>query len=300
MNRATLNGAAMIVAAMTVIGMADTLIPRLSQDGGLWQFHLLRSLMALPLLAAAVWWMGWRWRPVRPGMVALRTLCGASSMLIYFGCLGFLPIAQVGAGLFTSPIFVLLFSGLLFGRPISRRQVAAVILGFAGVLVMLRPDPSNLSALIFLPVLAGAIYGLSAVITREWCRDEPAALLLGCFFAALGLAGAVMLAVLAVWPVADPDFATRGWEAPTPVFLGITALEATVSVVGVGMMIRAYQLGETATLAVFEYSFLVAAVAFAWAVLGVPVTVADLAGIAMIIGSGAALARPGRRAVAAE
>ncbi len=110
-------------------------------------------------------------------------------MLIYFGALAFMPIAQVAAGLFTAPIFVLLFSAVLFGQRIGPRRLTAVGLGFLGILVMLRPDPTDLQFATFVPVAAGAFYGLSNLLTREWCADEPVGALLLAFFLALGVAG---------------------------------------------------------------------------------------------------------------
>ena len=62
-----------------------------------------------------------------------------------FGAVAVLPIAQVGAGLFTAPIFVLIFSALFFGLPIGKWRIIAVGLGFAGVLLLLRPDAGAFS-----------------------------------------------------------------------------------------------------------------------------------------------------------
>ena len=58
---------------------------------------------------------------------------------------------------------------------------------------MLRPDPANLSLVTLMPVAAGALYGLSNLLTREWCADEPVGALLAGFFGAMGLAGAAAL-----------------------------------------------------------------------------------------------------------
>ena len=54
---------------------------------------------------------------------------------------------------------------------------------------MLRPDPANLSLVTLMPVAAGALYGLSNLLTREWCADEPVGALLAGFFGGDGLAG---------------------------------------------------------------------------------------------------------------
>lgn len=289
-------GAALIVGGMVVLGFTDNFVRVIAADAGIWQFHALRSAMALPLLGFAARVFGLGLWPKRPGRVALRCAVQALAMLLYFAALPVMPIAQVGAALFTAPIWVLVFSVLLFSQPIGPRRLAAVALGFAGVLVMLRPDPANLSAMTLMPLAAGALYGLSNLLTREWCAEEPVAALVGGFFAALGLAGAAALAFVAVvpppetWRAAAP-FLTDGWRAPTGGLLFWTFVQAAGSLVAVGMIARGYQRGETSYLAVFEYSFLLAASAWAWLLFGDRLQPVDVIGIVMIIASGLLIAR---------
>ena len=210
----------MIVAGMAVIGFTDNFVRVIAEDAGLWQFHLLRSAMALPLLAAAASGVGMALRPRRllGGGGALGVQ--AVAMLLYFGSLPMMPIAQVGAALFTAPIWVLMFAAALFGRPIGPRRMLAVGLGFLGVLVMLRPDPANLSLVTLMPVAAGALYGLSNLLTREWCADEPVGAMLAGFFGAMGVAGALALALLALapppaaWVEAAPFLTAGGRRRP--------------------------------------------------------------------------------------
>ena len=96
--------------------------------------------MALVLLALLAVPMGLRLRPRRFGAVFARSAIHGAAMLIYFGALAFLPVAQVAAGLFTAPIFVLLIQRFAYGQPISGAQVLAVAVGFAGVVMVLGPE----------------------------------------------------------------------------------------------------------------------------------------------------------------
>lgn len=288
-------GAGMIVGGMALIGFTDNFVRVIAEDAGLWQFHAVRSAMALPLLIGAAWALGLRLTPRRWWAVGARCGVQTLAMLLYFGALPVMPIAQVGAALFTAPIFVLLFSAALFGHPIGPRRLAAVGLGFAGVLVMLRPDPANLTALTLMPVAAGALYGLSNLLTREWCAEEPVGALLAGFFGAMGLAGVLALGVIAAapppetWAAAVP-FLTDGWRAPTGGFLFWTFVQAAGSLAAVALIVRGYQSGETSTLAVFEYSFLLSAGFWAWALFGEGLQPVDFLGMAMIVASGAVIA----------
>jgi drug/metabolite transporter (DMT)-like permease len=290
----TLRGAALIVAGMVVIGFADNFVRVIAGEISVWQFHFLRTAMVLPLLALAAG-RGLPLRPVRPGRVAVRSAVQAASMLLYFGALGFMPIAQVGAGLFTAPLFVLLFAAALFGRPIGPRRLVAVAVGFAGALIMLRPDPANLSLLTLMPVASGALYAMANLLTREWCADEPVGALVGGFFLAIGLAGAAGCALLTLAPLpagalAAAPFLTWPWAAPSGDVWFWIVVQAAGSLLAVGMITRGYQTAETSYVTVFEYSFLVTASGWAWAIWGETLDAASLLGVAMIVASGTIIA----------
>jgi drug/metabolite transporter (DMT)-like permease len=164
---------------------------------------------------------------------------------------------------------------------------------------MLRPDPANLSLVTLMPVAAGALYGLSNLLTREWCADEPVGALLASFFGALGLASALALGLIAAAPptaawVEAAPFLTAGWVPPTGRFLLWTFVQAAGSLLAVGIVARGYQSGETSLLTVFEYAFLASASFWAWVLWGERLDAASGAGIALIIASGAVIAGAAR------
>ncbi|MDR6266407.1 DMT family transporter [Roseobacter sp. N2S] len=287
----TTKGAAMMVACMAIIGLVDNYVVLIAKEAGLWQFHLCRSALVCGALALMAWGMGWRIKPRRWQGVAIRACCGAVSMAVYFGALAVLPVAQVGAGLFTAPIFVLLFSVLVFRTPIGLWRVLAAVVGFAGVLLMLRPDFTALNLITILPMLAGVTWALTALSTRYLCEGEDTVTLLFWFFAALGAIGAAGLLVMQVSDLGDgTSFFGRGWVTPTPVFWGWTLVQAVGSVLAVGMLTRAYQIGETSYIAVFEYAFLIFASFWGWVLWGDQLDLLGGVGMAMIILSGGVIA----------
>jgi drug/metabolite transporter (DMT)-like permease len=288
--------AAHIVGAMALIGCVDNFVRLIASEAGLWQFHLTRSAMAGVMLAVGAAVLGWRLHPRRWGAVALRSLLLSAAMVLYFGALAVLPIAQVGAALFTAPIFVLLISAFVFGVAVGPWRVLAVALGFAGVLVMLRPDAGNLTLMTVMPVCAGFLYALAAIVTRRHCADEATMTLQAGFFAGLAFWSVIGLAVLhGVGPAraaaaAGEGFFLRGWVAPTGAFLFWTFVQAAGSLAGVGLLTRAYQLGEPSYVAVFEYSFLVFAGGWAWLLWGEVLDPVSWLGIAAIAASGLVIA----------
>jgi drug/metabolite transporter (DMT)-like permease len=287
----TLTAAGLIAVYALTIGFTDNFVRVIAEDAGLWQFHLTRSVMALTLLAVAAQFLGLRLRPRRWRGVAARSAIHGLAMLIYFGALAFLPVALVAAGLFTAPIFVLLISRLAYGRALGPVRVLAVATGFVGVILVLGPEAMGGASLAaVLPVAAGAMYALGNIATREWCSGESAETLLAGFFAALGLLGAVGLAILTLWPATVPEgpaaFLLRGPEMPTPRFLFWTLVQAAGSLVAVGLMIRAYQIADAGRVSVFEYVILPASAFWGWVVWDERLALAAWAGMALIAAAG--------------
>lgn len=286
--------AACALFAMALFGLIDNFMRLAAETGGLWQFHLLRSVIAVVLLLLFAWFMGINMRPNRPRNVLGRSLLNSVAMVIYFGCLGLMPIAQVVAGLFTAPIFVVIFSVVFFGEAVGIRRVLAVILGFAGIILVLRPDTDAFSMLTLLPVLAGAIYALGNIATRRWCAGEGTLTLLGGFFGVMMCFGALGLLVLTLFPQPVPvgadGFVVRGWVAPEGIFLTMIVVQGVGSLIGVGLSIKAYQLAEASFVAVFENMLLVFATIWAVILWGEVPDALGLLGLACIAGAGVIIA----------
>ncbi|WP_166417600.1 DMT family transporter [Cochlodiniinecator piscidefendens] len=277
-----------IVVAMALLAIVDNFIARLAEDGGLWQFHLIRSAMAIPLLFALAIITRQDLTPHRWGALVLRSVIHALGLVIYFGSLGFLPLSQAGAGLFTSPFFVLLISVMFFGAPVGIWRILALISGFGGVIIVLNPDPSELSALSLIPCLAGLFYGLAMVATRQWCAQENnISIVLGvfCVLAVFGAIGLIAAQVFEMPANIDP-YLTRSWAAPTVVFLSICFLQAVGSIAAVWLVTWAYKNGEASSVSIFEYSFLVFAPIFGVLFWGIAISAQSVLGISAIILSG--------------
>lgn len=290
-----LAAAGAMLAGLVIIGFTDNYVRVIAEAHGLWQFHVVRSVMVAPLLLVGARMLGLRLWPRRPGPVAVRSLLHASAMLVYFGCLAVLPVAVVAAGLYTAPIFVLLIERFAFGIRFGVWRVLAVALGFAGVLLMLGPGTAGVApGLVALPVGAAVLYGLGNLATRHWCDGESALTLTAGFFAALFGVGALGLAAVTLWAPAVPDgpagFVLRGWQAFDGPFLFWTLVQATGSLVGVALMVRAYQMADTSKVSVFEYALLPIGAAWGFVLWAEVLPLAAWLGIALIFASGAVIA----------
>ena len=149
-------GAILLVSGISVFGFSDNLTLLVSDQVGVGQFHFSRSLIAVVMVTILGRVFGMQvipryWKPV-----LARTVFIVTSMLLYFGVLPMMPIAEAGAGLFTSPIFVLIFSAVFFRERIGWRRILAVMIGTSGVMLVLQPGGDGFTVFHLLPVLAGA------------------------------------------------------------------------------------------------------------------------------------------------
>ncbi|MCX7287774.1 MAG: DMT family transporter [Rhodobacterales bacterium] len=290
-------GAVLIYAC--VIAYTDNYVRVIARDGGLWQFHATRTAMAFAILALVAVPLGLRLWPRRPRAVLARSAIHGTAMLIYFGALAFLPVAQVAAGLFTAPIFVLLIQRLAYGQPIRGLQVLAVAVGFLGVVLVLGPEAvTGATFAALLPIVAGAMYAMGNIATREWCQGESAGTLVAGFFGMLGVMGLIGMAVLWAFPVVVPEgaegFLMRGPVWPTPSFLWWTFVQAAGSLLGVGMIVRAYQIADASRVSVFEYVILPASAGWGFLLWNETLSTQAVAGMGLIALAGVLIARQPR------
>jgi drug/metabolite transporter (DMT)-like permease len=291
----TLMAAGLISVYAFVIGFTDNYVRVIAEEAGLWQFHFTRSCMTAVLLGIGVAIWGFRVKPRSWRAVVARSAIHGSAMVIYFGALAFLDVALVAAGLFTAPIWVLLISRFAYGHAIGPVQVMAVALGFVGVILVLGPEAlGGASMAALLPILAGALYALGNIATREWCGAESAQTLLAGFFGALGIIGAVGMVALTLFPLEVPvgpdGFLQRGPVWASSEFYFWTFVQAAGSLIGVGFMIRAYQITDASRASVLEYVILPASAFWTWVIWGKGLEPLAVLGMVLIVAAGTLIA----------
>ncbi|WP_299850891.1 DMT family transporter [uncultured Roseovarius sp.] len=283
--------AGLALFASAVLSFSDNFVAPVSEEAGLWQFQVVRAAFALPMVATLALFLGVSIKPKHPGKLLLRSATVSGGLLVYFATLGFLPVAQAGAGLFSAPIWVMLFSVLLLGKRIGKRRILAMFAGFVGVLMLLQPDFSNLTALSLLPLVAGALYGLGALVTNYYCQEESAPALAFGVFGFMGVTSLVLLIYFSAFPVPveNQQFYNRGWECLTGRFLLLTFGQAVGATVAVSVIAQAYRLGEPDFVSVCEYSFLVFAAIWMFVLWGQWTDLIAQLGIITILAAGVSM-----------
>ena len=284
------SAATTMVAAMAVIGVIDNYIAVISQDVSIWQFMIVRGAFALPIIIMLSFLGLGTMRPIRTWAVGIRSLLIAISMLFYFGSLSFMPIAQGLAGLFTSPIFILIITAFILKERIGPVRILAVGLGFVGIILVLELEASSLSWVNFIPVFGGLFYALGSVATRQLCNGESTVSLLSMLLTIQCIMGFCALVILSIYgpdvPYGSDGFLLRGWIWPITEVLPYIVLQSVGSILGIGLIIRAYQIWDASYVAVYEYSVFIFAPLYAWLVFSQDMTLVQASGIALIAGAG--------------
>jgi drug/metabolite transporter (DMT)-like permease len=190
------------------------------------------------------------------------------------------------------------------GGTSDRRMWLTVALGFAGAALAVGVG-GEIDPLALIPVAAGGLNALSILVTNRHCRNEDVCALLFwsiAGFLALGLVGVAV----AVWFGAGAAPGAAGemlFMQPSAVGTKMLLLAAALglsSILGAGLLMRGYQIGTSASVALFDYSYLVWAALVSTALWGQAPTVTGLAGLALIMLAGIVAVAPMRRAAAED
>jgi drug/metabolite transporter (DMT)-like permease len=251
-----------IVLAVFALSLGDALIKASSVNFTLWQIFVVRSAIAIPFL---IWFVrlhscATAIKPLMPFWTALRSLTLVTMWVLYYIALPHVALSIAAAAYYTLPIFISLMAALFLGDRVGPKGWTAVLLGFIGVVLILRPQAEDFNSYALLPIGSAICYAFAMIITRSRCRNEKASVLslwLNISFVCVGL-----LAMLVMW-LWDPSLAAK---AADPFLLGdwkpmwneewrIMALLAAALIVGSIFAALAYQSGPPAMIATIDFSY---------------------------------------------
>jgi drug/metabolite transporter (DMT)-like permease len=247
-----------IVLTVLALSLGDALIKFTSGDFVIWQIFVLRSLLALPVLLIFLKIKAPEALSIPPalGWTCLRSFMLVSSWITYYLALPNLDLSIAAAALYTLPIFITLFSAIFIGDKIKVLGWVAVIIGFVGVLLILRPKAGDFNLYALLPLVSAVLYALSMILTRTKCqRVNPFMLsvVLNLTFIAVGLVAAIATILFASEP--REGFLLAHWAVMGGAEWISMALLATAIMIGsIGTAI-AYQKGPPAIIGIFDFAY---------------------------------------------
>lgn len=225
-------------------------------------------------------------RATRPGVHIVRSLLMFVSTVCFFTALRWIPVPTASAINFTSPLIVTALAAPFLGETVGPRRWAAVAVGFAGAMIIIRPGGGEAHWAMLLVLGTAFTYAIYQIVTRKTtAADTPETSI-----TYIAIVGAVLssLAVPFVWV--------------TPHSLmdaGLFCLLGMIGGVGHYFVIRAFQLGEASVLAPLNYGQLLMVTVLSWLVFGTFPDFWTLLGSTVIVGSGLYITyRESRRRVA--
>ena len=209
----------------------------------------------------------------RPGLQIFRSTLLLLSTALNFFALRSLQLAETMSIGFVMPLAVALLAGPLLGEWVGPRRLAAIVVGFAGVLIVTRPFSGAFHPAMLVSLASVLCYALYSITTRKLAAHDSSSTTL----LYSNLVGAVVLVVPVILMWQTPQDALS-WGLM--IFMGLAAS------VGHFLLIAAHRLAPAAVLAPFVYMQLVVMLALGWFVFGDWPGPTTLAGAGVVIGSG--------------
>ncbi len=277
-SQASLAGIACMVGGGALLTLNDVTVKWLSADYPIGEIMSLRGLFVfLPIALIAGYGGGLRALEIHNlGAQGARAALTMLSTVFYLTALAVMPIADTIAITFAGPLFLTMLATPLLGEPVGWRRWTAVVVGFVGVVVMVRPGTGTLQAVALLPVGAALMGALRDIITRRITSNIATAessVAILCFTTLV-----VILGGLLTLPF--------GWRLPSMVDLGLLALSGFLIGAAHYLLIEAFRFAEVGLIAPFKYISIVWAVLFGFLVWGDIPDRWIVIGAGLVIGSG--------------
>ena len=286
-------GVASLCLGVAVFSIQDLIIKLISGDYPVHQALVLRSVTAFPLLLALVALDGGLRTLATSGwkVLLVRGAIMFTAYTAYYLGLAALPMATCVALYFTAPLFITILSVLFLAERVDLQRWLALVLGFAGVVIVVRPDTEAFDWAMLLPVYAGFSYGLSMVMAR-WLGGRETAAVMATYGNAVFLAGALALAAVfgggehASEAHRSLGFLLRGWSTPPLTDMLLMAACGVVAAAGLVLLTQAYRVAEASVVAPFEYTGLIWSVLLGFLFWNELPDARGWFGIAVIVGAG--------------
>ncbi len=265
-------GILLMLAAVAMFSCGDALGKYIVATYSVGQLMLLRACAALALMSPSIWRQRAAFRQIeRTWLQFLRVVLSTLEIAAFFLATVYLPLADVVTYYQATPIFVTALSGLVLGEHIGWRRWSAILVGFVGVLIALRPSAQTITWPAMIALGGSLAFSILMLITRS-LRGTPDIVLASSQFV-----GGLVFG-LAIAPA--------GWVTPTPASLGLFFAAGAISTGALLCVNRSLKLASASTVVPYQYTMIVWAVVFGYIVFGDVPQLSTAIGAAVIIAAG--------------
>jgi drug/metabolite transporter (DMT)-like permease len=282
-----------LIAGVFVFSIQDVIIKKIS---GLYPVHeivFIRSCFAvIPILLIAHFEGGLNLLKTKhlTGHIT-RSLLMFSAYSCFYLSLATLPLAESVSLFFSCPILITILSVISLNEKVEFKNWIAVLVGFLGIIIMLKPGSNMIDPAAFLALLTALLYAIASIITRRLGRTEngvslafyPTVMYM-IYSAILGIA----LNSIVDAQIAHPSlaFLFRAWQLPSQVDLFIFILLGLIAASGFYFLSQAYRLAQPSTIAPFEYIAVPVSVLWGYLFFDDILGYQSVIGMVLIVGSG--------------
>ena len=276
-----------LVSAVVFLTISDSIIKWLSPAYALHEIMLFRSLFAMLMVFVFIHLEGGlkKLKTRRPILHFFRgSLLVLANMFFFLG-LATLAFAETVALFFVAPLFICILSQPVLGEKVGAMRWLVILLGFVGVLIMVRPGAEVFTLTSLLPILAALCYAVMQMLTRKLGMQEKAGTLT--FYIQFAF---ILISSIIGLSIGDGrynnfdnptfDFLLRAWTVPVPADFALLALCGLIVSIGGYLLSQAYRLGQASAVTPFEYTSLPFALVLGYYLWG------DLPDWISIVGSG--------------
>jgi drug/metabolite transporter (DMT)-like permease len=271
--RSTTLGIALMLLGVFLFCINDAVGKWLVATYSVAQFLLIRSATTLLLLTPFIWRAGRVafWNAPRPGLQLLRCVLSTSEVVLFFWAVVYLPLADAITFYLAGPIYVTALSALLLKEQVGWRRWTAVLAGFLGVLIALRPSAATLTWPALIALTGSVCFALLMIVTRMLRETDDTVLM-----------STQMASTFVFGMVAAP----LAWVTPSPYDLMFLSGFGAVSVAALFSINRSLKLAPASVVVPYQYTMLVWAILFGYLVFGDVPDRFMLAGSAIIVAAG--------------
>ncbi|MDD7972144.1 DMT family transporter [Roseinatronobacter alkalisoli] len=250
--------AVFMLVGSSAFAVNDTFLKLLGTDLSAFQILAMRGAIVTCLFGLLVWHSRITFAQLNGRdrrLLLIRSASEALAAYFFFNALFNMPLANVTAIIQVVPLAVALAAWLFLREPLGWRRLSAILVGFCGVLLIVRPGGADFGAPSVFALLTVAMVTFRDLSTRVMAKNVPSSLV--AFTTALGvtlfgLAGAV----------------TETWVVPSPVAWVWLSGTVIFSFIGYYLIVLAMRTGELTFVAPFRYGALLSALVLGWFVLG--------------------------------
>jgi drug/metabolite transporter (DMT)-like permease len=270
---AALAGIGLMLTGVLLFSLNDAVGKWLVATYSVGELLLIRSGTTLILLSPFIWRAGvaaFRSAP-RPGLQVLRVVLSSLEVAMFFWAVSAMPLADAITFYLAGPIFVTAFSVLLLGERVGWRRWTAVLIGFAGVVIALRPSSATFTWPALIALTGSVCFALLMITTRMVKDTNDTVLMVSQFF------GTFTFGALT---------APFGWVTPTAYHLLFLSGFGVVSIAALFCVNRSLKLAPASVVVPYQYSLIVWSVLFGWWGFGELPDAWTITGGTIIIGAG--------------